>query len=33
LPGVVGSAEVLASLVPDGPGVVMAPLPQRMAAE
>ena len=33
LPGVVGSAEVLASLVPDGPGVVRAPLPQRMAAE
>lgn len=33
LPGVVSSAEVLATLVPDGPGVVRAPLPQRMAAE
>lgn len=33
LPGVVGSAEVLAQLVPDGPGRIRAPLPERMAAE
>ncbi|MDP2086750.1 MAG: phytoene desaturase family protein, partial [Gemmobacter sp.] len=33
LPGVVGSAEVLASLVPDGPGVHRAAPPTRMAAE
>jgi phytoene desaturase len=33
VPGVIGTAEVLGQLVPDGPGVRVVPVPLRMAAE
>jgi phytoene desaturase len=33
VPGVIGTAEVLGQLVPDGPGVRAVPVPLRMAAE